>query len=131
MPFWDLLNFFFVVTAAHGLLDAFTDGGLGVAFFAPFDNSRYFFPWQPLVVSPLGMAFFSEWGMKTAASELLWVWLPTVLVVGAVEIVRWRARAAKEEALRAALLTKSDSVDDDDKNGGVGTDVGDDCGAQS
>jgi hypothetical protein len=25
----------FVVTASHGILDAMTDGGLGIAFFAP------------------------------------------------------------------------------------------------
>jgi inner membrane protein len=92
IPFWDLFGFFFVVTASHGLLDAFTNGGLGVAFFAPFDNSRYFFPWQPIEVSPLGMAFFSMWGLQTALSELLWVLLPTALVVAAVELVRWRRR---------------------------------------
>src|SRR5262245_52298858 len=34
--------YFFVVTASHGLLDAMTDGGLGVAFFSPFDTTRYF-----------------------------------------------------------------------------------------
>jgi len=95
MPFWDLFGFFFVVTAAHGLLDAFTNGGLGIAFFAPFDNSRYFFPWQPIEVSPLGMAFFSVWGLRTALSELQWVWLPTVLVVAAVEVVRWRRRGRR------------------------------------
>jgi membrane-bound metal-dependent hydrolase YbcI (DUF457 family) len=32
--------FFFLATASHGLLDAMTNGGLGVAFFAPF--SGYF-----------------------------------------------------------------------------------------
>src|SRR5262245_8967909 len=36
-PWWALFGFFFVVTASHGLLDALTNGGLGVAFFAPFD----------------------------------------------------------------------------------------------
>jgi hypothetical protein len=40
--------YFFVVTASHGALDAMTDGGLGIAFFAPFDNTRYFFPFRPI-----------------------------------------------------------------------------------
>jgi inner membrane protein len=40
--------FFFLATSSHGLLDAMTDGGLGVAFFAPFNNQRYFFPWRPI-----------------------------------------------------------------------------------
>ncbi len=30
-----LWSYLFLATASHGLLDALTDGGLGVAFFAP------------------------------------------------------------------------------------------------
>ena len=37
-----LAVYFGLVTLSHGLLDALTDGGLGVAFFAPFDATRYF-----------------------------------------------------------------------------------------
>jgi hypothetical protein len=48
-------TFFFLATASHGLLDAMTDGGLGVAFFSPFDKHRYFFPWTPIRVSPIGL----------------------------------------------------------------------------
>src|SRR5262245_6834033 len=47
-----LAGLLFVVTASHGVLDALTNGGLGVAFFSPFDRSRYFFPWHPIQVSP-------------------------------------------------------------------------------
>ena len=32
----------FLATASHGVLDAMTDGGSGVAFFAPFDDARHF-----------------------------------------------------------------------------------------
>jgi inner membrane protein len=32
--------YFALITASHGVLDAFTDGGLGVAFFSPFDMHR-------------------------------------------------------------------------------------------
>src|ERR1051325_1173670 len=35
----DLCGFFFLVTASHGLLDAFTNGGMGVGFFIPFDDN--------------------------------------------------------------------------------------------
>src|SRR5688500_13501365 len=35
-----LALFFFLATASHGLLDALTNGGLGVAFFSPFDPTR-------------------------------------------------------------------------------------------
>ena len=77
-----LVVYFFLVTASHGVLDALTDGGLGVAFFAPFDPTRYFFPWRPLVVSPIGVgSFFSGWGLAVILSEFVWVWLPSLLFV--------------------------------------------------
>jgi inner membrane protein len=92
-PWLDLCGFYFLVTASHGLLDAFTDGGKGVGFFLPFDTRRYFFPWQPIRVSPIGYHFFSERGLQTLASEVLWVWLPTAAVVGAALLYRhWRIR---------------------------------------
>src|SRR5512139_4264298 len=53
--------YLFLCTASHGVLDALTDGGLGVAFFSPFDTSRYFFAARPVAVSPIGIsAFISE-----------------------------------------------------------------------
>ena len=47
---WVLL---FLATASHGVLDAMTTGGLGVAFFSPIDQQRYFFSFRPIQVSPL------------------------------------------------------------------------------
>ncbi len=80
---WQLVIFFFVVTASHSVLDAMTTGGLGVAFFAPFNNTRYFFTVRPIRVSPIGIAsFFSERGLRVILSELIWVWLPLVLLAG-------------------------------------------------
>lgn len=73
--------YFSVVTATHALLDALTDGGLGVALFAPFSAERYFLPWQPIKVSPIGPSFFSSRGLAVLASEIRWVWLPSVLVL--------------------------------------------------
>jgi inner membrane protein len=73
--------YFFLATASHGFLDAMTDGGLGVAFFSPFDNARYFFAWRPIVVSPISLArFFSERGMAVLRSELIWIWIPAGLL---------------------------------------------------
>ncbi|MGB0910641.1 MAG: metal-dependent hydrolase [Nitrospirales bacterium] len=75
-----LVVHFFLVTASHGFLDALTDGGRGVAFFAPFETSRYFFPWTPVKVSPIGIErFFSEWGVQVMASEFLWIGIPVGL----------------------------------------------------
>ena len=78
---WPLMViFFFAVTASHGLLDAMTNGGLGVALFAPFSNTRYFFPWRPIRVSPIGIdAFFSS-PIPVLWSEIKWIWLPSALL---------------------------------------------------
>jgi inner membrane protein len=78
---WMLLTYFFVVTASHGFLDALTNGGSGVAFFAPFDGTRYFFPWRPIEVSPIGLRFFSARGLEVLESEFVWVWIPAMLLV--------------------------------------------------
>jgi len=80
---WNVFFFFFFLsTASHSLIDALTNGGLGVAFFSPFSNERYFFPWQPIEVSPLGIqAFFSERGLKVLKNEMLWVILPSLLLM--------------------------------------------------
>jgi inner membrane protein len=84
-----LALFFALATASHAALDALTDGGLGVALFAPFDGARYFFPFRPVEVSPIGVgAFFSEWGLAVIKSELLWVWLPTGVCLAAWLIFR-------------------------------------------
>jgi inner membrane protein len=76
-PWWSLALYFTLVTASHGVLDAMTSGGLGIAFLAPFDSTRYFFPWRPVRVSPISItAFFSAWGVRILRSELLYIWLP-------------------------------------------------------
>ena len=77
---WSLLGFFFLVTTSHGVLDAMTDGGLGVAFFSPFNSARYFFVWRPVMVSPIGVgSFFSHRGALVLLSEVTYVWLPLSL----------------------------------------------------
>jgi inner membrane protein len=76
------LIFFFLLAASHGVLDAFTNGGLGIALLSPFDNTRLFFPWTPIEVSPIGIkAFFSKWGVAVIKSELQWIWLPSFMMV--------------------------------------------------
>lgn len=93
--FWSLSLYFFAVTASHGLLDALTNGGRGVAFFAPFDATRYFFPWRPIEVSPIGLGFFSDYGLRVVlVSEMIWIWIPSLLLVISVWLYRrMRVRA--------------------------------------
>ena len=80
--------YFFIVTTSHGILDAMTDGGLGIAFFAPFDDTRYFFPFRAIKVSPIGLSFFSARGIDVLWSEFFWVCIPAAIIAGAVFFCR-------------------------------------------
>lgn len=76
------IGLLFLVTASHGVLDAMTNGGYGIAFFSPFDTTRYFLPFTPVVVSPIGVkSFFSDWGMRVILSELAWIALPCCVLL--------------------------------------------------
>jgi inner membrane protein len=89
-----VFTFLLLAAASHGVLDAMTDGGLGVAFFAPLSGERYFFPWRPIAVSPISIsAFFGRSGLEVLASEVRVVWAPAALVAAAAALVRhWRGR---------------------------------------
>ncbi|HUW28647.1 MAG TPA: metal-dependent hydrolase [Sulfuriferula sp.] len=70
----------FVSAASHGLLDAMTNGGLGIAFFSPFSNRRYFLPWRVIEVSPLSIFELVSWrGLRVLGSEVRYVWIPCVV----------------------------------------------------
>lgn len=64
---WILMT---AVIATHGLLDTLTDGGLGSALAWPWSSERFFAPWNPIPVSPLGAAFLSLRGLYVAAVEV-------------------------------------------------------------
>lgn len=82
--------------ASHGLLDALTDGGLGIGFFLPFENTRTFFPFRPLQVSPIGVShFLSGPALAVLWSEFLFVWLP---LMGAVALYRLIAASGRERS---------------------------------
>lgn len=73
--FWSLALLFAISTASHGFFDAMTDGGLGVAFFAPFSNARYFFPWRPIPVAPLSIeGLTTPRGLRVIRWELALFW---------------------------------------------------------
>jgi len=91
--------FLALATASHGFLDAFTDGGLGIAFFSPFEPTRYFFPWRPIAVAPIGLAGLFRPGMtRVIATELAWVWFPSALVIALVAARRISAHGAHSSA---------------------------------
>jgi inner membrane protein len=88
--------FLFAATASHGVLDAFTTGGLGVAFFWPFSPERHFAPLRVILVAPLRAGrLLSQHGLAVLLSEVLWVWLPCAALAAALaRRRRRRGRAA-------------------------------------
>ncbi|MEP7119882.1 MAG: metal-dependent hydrolase [Byssovorax sp.] len=105
-----LVGFLFLCTASHGLLDALTNGGLGVAFFSPFLQHRYFFPWRPIAVSPLSVSrFLAGRGLQVLSSELRWVWLPSVVtgVIAHLLLPRSGAKYALARPTRAVASRRS------------------------
>lgn len=88
---WVVCGLMTISCLSHPLLDALTDGGLGVALWWPLDDARYFAPWQPIAVSPIGIKnFITARGWAVLQSELVTVWLPLALfVVPAVLVRKW------------------------------------------
>lgn len=95
-----LFIYMFAATASHGLLDAMTNGGLGVAFFSPFDNHRFFLPWRPIRVSPIAVSrFFSFRAVEILKTEMLWIWLPSAVFALAVLFLRWKFGTGNEKVV--------------------------------
>jgi len=88
-----LAGTFFAIIASHGLLDALTRGGADIPFFWPLE-ARYG-NWGPLRVADLAFDLPDPRYSRAWRSELLWVWLPTVLLVGLVTAFRHRKEAAR------------------------------------
>ncbi|MHC4313943.1 MAG: metal-dependent hydrolase [Planctomycetota bacterium] len=79
---WLIWLFFFAVSSSHGILDAFNNAGLGIALLSPFNTTRYFSPWRPLVLTPMAIrALFTPLGREMLLSELYWIWLPLILAL--------------------------------------------------
>jgi len=83
--------FIFVSVASHGVLDAFTSGGKGIAFLWPFYDGRYFARFRPIIVAPIEPSlFFTKTGIYVLYSELLWIWIPGSLAALAATL--WKRR---------------------------------------
>ena len=85
----------FVVTASHGVFDALTDGGSGVGFLWPLTNERFFFPWRPIPVAPVGHHFFGTRGLSIFLFEMLFF---APLTIWALWPHRRGAAGARDEA---------------------------------
>jgi inner membrane protein len=83
-------GFFFLLSASHGILDAFTQGSIGVALLSPFDSTRYFFPWTPLSMVRTRV-FLRTWSFAAIRNELLYIWLPALLIIVVARLIRGAA----------------------------------------
>ena len=90
-----LFVYFALATFTHPLLDMLTNGVSGVALLAPFSNERFFFPWRPVEVSPIGLGFFSERGIDVILSEFVWIWLPAIFIFIVAVIIRKARKASR------------------------------------
>ena len=97
--FLKLAVFFAAITASHALFDAMTNGGLGIAFFAPFDNTRYFLPWRPIPVSPMSVA-----GLMTSRGFHVILWELALFWLFAIAAALWDRRSAQRAVIAALLL---------------------------
>jgi inner membrane protein len=78
-------GYLFVCAVSHGLLDALTNGGLGVGLLIPFSSRRFFFDIRPIDVSPLSLErFLGGRGLAILQNELVVVWLPAALLFVAI-----------------------------------------------
>jgi inner membrane protein len=69
--------FGFISCLSHALLDALTNGGLGVALYWPLNHERVFSGFRPILVSPIGIkSFFTPRSWSVLVSEAQWVLLP-------------------------------------------------------
>lgn len=87
LSYTKLAVFFSLATLSHPLLDMLTNGGEGVALLAPLSGQRFAFPWRPIEVSPIGLRFFGDRGRAVILSEILWVWLPAIIIFTAARVI--------------------------------------------
>jgi inner membrane protein len=88
---WNKLTWWLVIsTLTHPILDMMTNGGRGCAFGWPVWKDRIFLPFRPIQVSPLSVEdFFTPWGLSVLASEVIWIGMPGLMLVGFARL--WRS----------------------------------------
>jgi membrane-bound metal-dependent hydrolase YbcI (DUF457 family) len=91
---WSLAALFVLMIASHGVLDALTRGGENVPFFWPLEG-RYG-NWGLIPVSDMALELPDPWKSRALRSEMLWIWAPIALVVGAVMAYRRVRRDASQ-----------------------------------
>jgi inner membrane protein len=69
-------------TFSHGMLDAITFGGTGVAFLEPFSSTHFVAAWQPIFVAPIPLSgHLAQWLAFSLGTEALWIGLPALALI--------------------------------------------------
>ncbi|MGY6276325.1 metal-dependent hydrolase [Methylomonas sp. MgM2] len=77
---------------SHGLLDAATHGGIGVAFLSPFSNERFLLPWRPIPAVPTELTqMIGLEGLAVVAAEIMWIWIPCLIIIMCFRLLRRKA----------------------------------------
>jgi inner membrane protein len=91
-----ILLYLGLVTLSHGLLDCFTNGGLGIALFSPFSTHRYFSPYRPIAVSPFGIqGLINHHGLLVLQSELVFIGILVLVMISLSVIIRFISRSVR------------------------------------
>lgn len=78
---------------SHSLLDSVTTGGKGVGWLWPWSDERFFAPWQVIKVAPFALSrYTTPYGHQVIISELFWVWLPGIIVMLILMLLRNNSR---------------------------------------
>lgn len=81
-PAGRLFGVLLLAAASHGFLDAAMASGVGVAVLAPFSAARYTLTWRPIrVPPPSDNPLLNLGGIRVTASEVLWLWLPSLALL--------------------------------------------------
>lgn len=80
--YWRIWWFLTACLLSHSILDSLTTGGMGVGWLWPWSQERFFAPVQVIKVAPFQLAqYLKPNGIAVIQSELLWVWLPGVIMM--------------------------------------------------
>lgn len=86
---WRIWLFLWLSLLSHSLLDSITNGGLGVGWLWPWDTQRFFAPFQVIEVAPFQLRqYLGPRGVAVMLSELRWVWLPGVILMLSLMLLR-------------------------------------------
>ena len=80
---------------SHPVLDALTDGGLGVMMFFPFSTERFFFAWRPIEVAPIGLSRALSGFVEVFPSEFPFCLAAVILGVGGYLVAARRGSPAQ------------------------------------